>query len=148
MNRLMLTTVLALALVPAAAHAGTYFGPRVGFSADPSQFVGGAQFTVTEVAPSLSLDPSFELGVGDDFTSFAVNFDLHYHFNISGSAWRPYAGGGATLFLADGDSFAGGGFMIGAGVPTRTGNRFFTEIKFGLGDVPDLKILAGWSFPQ
>jgi hypothetical protein len=148
MKRIVFLGALALCALPGAAMAANYIGPRVGFSADPSQFVVGGHYSVTEVAPDLSFDPSLELGVGDDFTSFAINVDLHYHFQISGSAWRPYAGGGATLFLADGDSFAGGGLILGAGVPTKTGTRFFTEIKFGLGDVPDFKIMAGWSFPS
>jgi len=40
----------------------------------------------------------------------------------------------------------GGGLVIGAGVPTKSGNRFFTELKLGLGDVPSLKMVAGWNF--
>ncbi len=147
MNRTMLAAAFAL-LLPVTATASTMIGPRVGFSGDPDQFVFGGHIMVTDVAPSLSFDPGLEIGVGDDFTSFALNVDMHYHFDISGSSWRPYVGGGATLFFADEDSFAGGSFLAGAGVPTKTGNRFFAEFKVGLGDVPDFKLMAGWSFPR
>ena len=147
MNRFLAFALVLLAL-PATASAATMIGPRVGFSADPDQFVFGGHLMITEVAPSLSFDPSLEAGVGDDFTSFAINADMHYHFDLSGSAWSPYVGGGATLFFADDESFAGGSILVGAGVPTKTGSRFFSELKLGLGDVPDFKLMAGWSFPR
>jgi len=37
-------------------------------------------------------------------------------------------------------------FIVGAGVPTEGKNRFFTELKLGFGDSPDMKVVAGWSF--
>jgi len=157
----MLRRILVLAALltlPATAHATSY-GPRLGFSVDPDQFVFGGQLMFPEVAENLSFDPSVELGLGDDLTIFSLNFDLHYHFDISGSNWRPYAGGGATIsFISfDDDDFpgggdndseteAGGGLVVGAGVPTRGGDRFFGELKLGLGDVPDLKMMVGWNF--
>ena len=36
--------------------------------------------------------------------------------------------------------------ILGAGIPTQAGNRFFGEMKFGLGDIPTLKLLVGWNF--
>jgi len=147
MIRLLSVAALAL-LLPVTAAAGTLLGPQVGFSSDPDQFVVGGHFSITEVAPNLSFDPGLDIGIGDNFTSFAINVDMHYHFDISGSSWRPYVGGGATLFFADEDSFAGGAILAGAGVPTKTGSRFFAEFKVGMGDVPDFKLMAGWSFPR
>ncbi len=148
----------ALLAVPATVQAAS-FGPRFGFSADPDQVVVGGQMMFPEVAENLSFDPSLELGFGDDLTILSLNFDLHYHFDISGSNWRPYAGGGATIsFISfDDDDFpgngdddseteAGGGLVVGASVPTRGGDRFFGELKIGLGDVPDFKMMVGWNF--
>lgn len=149
---------LALAPRPAAAASAvvaTGIGPRIGFSADPDQLVFGGQLTIGEVAPSLTFDPNLEIGVGDDLLLIGFNFDLHYHFDIN-STWRPYAGGGVGINFVDYDDDAfgnsdsdtefGGQLILGAGAPTSSGNRFFGEMKLGLGDVPDLKVVVGWNF--
>ncbi len=146
------------ALLAAPAQAQTVVGgvgPRVGFSVDPDQIVFGGQLIIGEIAPQLTFDPSLEFGFGDHTTVIAANFDLHYHFAVSGSAWRPYAGGGVGLnfiefdngpFQDNSDTEVGGNLVIGAGVPTQSGNRFFGEMKLGLGDIPTLKMLVGWNF--
>ena len=98
---LIIAALAALLLYPAAAtaqqvlHSGV--GPRVGFSTDPDQFVFGGQLTIGEIAPHVTFDPSLEVGFGDNLTSIAANFDLHYHFPLTGYAWTPYAGAGATI---------------------------------------------------
>jgi len=151
--------VCALVLVPGAALASevvtTGIGPRVGFSSSPDQIVVGGHLIIGEVAPDITFDPSFEIGVGDNLTILAFNFDLHYHFDTN-TQWRPYVGAGATLSVVnfdedtygnrDSQTDAGGSVVVGAGVPTRSGNRFFGELKLGLGDVPDLKFMVGWNF--
>jgi hypothetical protein len=146
------------ALLAAPAQAQTTIGgvgPRVGFSVDPDQLVFGGQLIIGEIAPQLTFDPSLEFGFGDHATVIAANFDLHYHFNIQGTPWRPYAGAGVGLnftefdngpFRDTSDTAVGGNLVVGAGVPTSAGNRFFGELKLGLGDIPTLKMLAGWNF--
>jgi opacity protein-like surface antigen len=157
LKRLLLICALA-ALVPAAALAQSPvvsgIGPRVGFSIDPDQLVFGGQLLIGEIAPDVTFDPSLEIGVGDDITVIAANLDLKYHFSVRGSEWRPYAGAGIGLnFLSwdspgrdDSETEVGGNVILGAGAPTRSGNRFFTELRFGLGDIPELKIMVGWNF--
>jgi hypothetical protein len=160
-QRLGLPALLVLGLLCAAsAHAGTAvvggLGPRVGFSTDPDQIVFGGQLIIGEIAPSLTFDPDVEFGFGDDVTVVALNLDLHYHFAIQGSSWRPYVGAGAGINFIEvdvpppfedvSDTEVGGNLIIGAGVPTTAGNRFFGEMKLGLGDIPDLKLLVGWNF--
>ena len=149
------------ALLPAAAHAQdrltTAFGPRIGVSLDPDQLVLGGQLEMGELAPDLTFVPNLELGFGDDITTIQLNGDVHYHFLVSGSAWRPYVGGGIGVafysidlppgFSGD-DSFTEVGLNIigGAIVPTQSGSRFFTELKLGIADLPEVKILVGWNF--
>lgn len=157
LKRLLLIGALGAALA-APAHAQTIVGgagPRVGFSVDPDQIVFGGQVIIGEIAPKLTFDPSLEFGFGDHATVVAANFDLHYHFDVQNTAWRPYAGAGVGLnfisfdngpFQSTSDTEVGGNFIIGAGIPTRSGNRFFSELKFGLGDIPTLKMLVGWNF--
>lgn len=161
LKRLLVLCALG-ALVPLAAQAGgpvgTTYGFRAGFSTSPDQLVLGGQMTVGEVAPSLSFDPNVELGFGDNTTIIAFNLDMHYHFDLSRSSWRPYVGAGAGVNFIQFDVPPGSGadnsetkvagsFIFGAGVPTKSGNRFFTELKFGLGDwAPDFKMLVGYNF--
>jgi hypothetical protein len=134
------------------------YGLRAGFSTDPDQLVLGGQMSVGEVAPNLTFDPNVELGFGDNVTLIAFNLDMHYHFDLQNSAWRPYMGAGAGInliqvdlppgFVDDSFTKVAGQFIVGASVPTQTGNRFFSELKLGLGDnsTPDLKVLVGWNF--
>jgi len=156
-----LAVVCALAaLVPAAASAqsrvSTALGPRMGFSSNPDQLVLGGQMDLGQVAPDLTFTPNLELGFGDNATVVAINGDLHYHFQVQGSDWRPYVGGGLGVNFIEVDlpaPFAnvsnteiGANLIVGAIVPTRSGSRFFTELRLGVGDIPDMKLLMGWNF--
>src|SRR5438046_10192398 len=94
--------VCTLVALPAPAFAATMaravstgIGPRVGFSSSPDQFVVGGQLVIGEVAPSLTFDPSLEVGLGDHLTAVGFNFDLHYHFETR-TAWRPSDAARAT----------------------------------------------------
>lgn len=154
----MLVAALA-AMIPATASARSSVsaaGPRLGFSVDPDQVVLGGQFVIGEVAPKVSFDPNLELGFGDHRTVIGLGFDFHYHLSLSDSDWRPYLGAGVGVhftdrdrpypYTDDTDTQAGGNFIVGTRVPTRSGNMFFTELKLGIGDIPSLKVLAGWNF--
>ena len=176
LKRLVVLFMIAALLLPAAADAATkkrsssrrsssrassgpavsWWGPRLGFSSSPDQFVIGGQLDFREVTPGLAISPNVEFGFGDDMTWTAVNGDLKHHFMVQGSTWRPYLGGGLSLnfwnysgpgTLPDnsGSEF-GANLIFGATVPTRAGSRFFTEARIGLGDIPDLKLMAGWNF--
>lgn len=158
MFRKTLALCALCALLPTAAFAaGTFstFGPRVGFSTGPDQIVFGGQLQMMDVAPDIDLVPSLDFGFGDNTTTVSINGDLHYRFQLSGSKWSPYAGAGIGVhfYSFDHGNFednsvtrAGGSVVLGADVPTQSGNRFFSELKLGLGDSPDLKFLVGWNF--
>jgi len=129
------------------------FGPRIGISSSPDQLIVGGQLVFPDFAPQLSAVPSVELGFLDHVTTIAINGDFMYHFVVRSSSWKPYAGAGAALVISqpeDGDSStdAGMNLIIGADVPTRTGNKFFGEFRIGVGDISSLKIIAGWNFPM
>ena len=152
--------ILAAALIPQQLHAAesagsshAMFGPRIGISTDPDQLVVGGQLVFPDFAPRLSAVPSVELGFLDHETTVAINGDFMYHFVVKSSQWKPYAGAGAALVITqpeNGDSStdAGMNLIIGADVPTRTGNKFFGEFRIGIGDISSLKIIAGWNFPM
>ena len=153
-----LAGLLLLTATPLAAHANSFttFGPHFGFSSGPSQIVVGGHLEMVDVAPDIDFVPSVDLGFGDNTTLISVNGDLHYRFKLQGQRWQPYLGAGVGIHFYSFDNLgpgfdgsttvAGGHFIIGADVPTKSGSRFFTELKLGFGDGPDLKALAGWSF--
>ncbi len=134
----------------------SWWGPRLGLSSNPDQFVAGGQLDFREIAPGLGISPNVEFGFGDDFTWTAVNADLKHHFVVQGATWRPYMGGGLSVNFwnyntpvgssGQSGSEVGANLIFGAAVPTHSGSRFFTEARLGLGDIPDLKVMAGWNF--
>jgi len=141
---------LVLALVTCAlagpAVAGNV-GFRTGLSLDPDDFVAGIHFRTDPLAQNLHFVPSVEAGFGD-VTMFAINGDLHFVFETS-SKLAPYAGGGMTVnwFDTDGnnDTEVGGSILGGLLIGETSWGRMFFEMKLGLGDVPDAKLLVGWN---
>jgi hypothetical protein len=156
LRKLVIASLLASAL-PTAALAATVTsgGPRIGFSVGPEQIQLGGQIEIAEIAPKIAFVPNLELGFGDGMNVIGFGFDLHYRLQIRDSDWTPYFGAGIALNFVEDDAPApadnsrtdvGGVFLFGAAVPTRGNNRFFAEMKLGLGDTHDLKLLAGWNF--
>lgn len=150
-------TVLVALLAAAPAQAFTAFGPHLGFSSGPDQVVLGAHMQFGDVAPQLDFVPGVDLGFGNNLTLISINGDFHYRFDVSGMTWQPYAGAGVGIHFAQTDvdgpfgdqssSDGGGHLILGADVPTKSGSRFFAEMKLGItSNSPDLKVLAGWSF--
>lgn len=158
MPRKTLLAVLVAVLVPVAAHAGSFtaYGPHLGFSSTPDQVVLGGHLQWGDVAPQLDFVPSVDLGFGDHATLVSLNGDFHYRIPTR-TQWQPYVGGGVALefvsvdvggsgFADANSTFAGGNLIVGADVATKSSSRFFAELKLGIGDVPDFKLMAGWSF--
>ena len=161
----MYVIAAAAAVAPAAAgEAGVGFrgwGPRFGVSSDPDQALVGAQFDLGEFAANVRWQPSFELGFGDDKASFYGNFMVAYYFPVK-AAVTPYAGGQVTAWLFDqdandpndkNDGFEDGfnaeiGVYAVGGIETKLegGSRFLAELQVGVGDVPDVRALVGWTF--
>lgn len=159
-RKLLLAGTLALLCTCApAAHASpavTSGGPRFGFSTDPDQVVVGGQLSLREFAPDWSFDPNLELGFGDDRTTIAFGLDAHYHLRLAGSDWRPYVGGGLGVDFVSWDeplgvrdhseTDVGVNAVAGFTIPAGPGRQWFTELRFGLGDLPTLKIMGGMNF--
>jgi len=123
------------------------FGVRVGASVDPDQFVVGGHFETKELVDHVTFRPNVEVGLGNDLTVTCFNFELAYHFDYpNGKAWHVYAGGGPALVLIDGhgNDHTGGGFNLLLGIQSHQG--LFGEVKAGLIDSPDFKIVIGYAF--
>ncbi len=157
MLRRSLLALAILAVLPAASFAGPFaaYGPHLGFSSGPDQFVAGGHLQWGDIAPQLDFVPGIDLGFGDNSTLISVNGDFRYRIDAR-TQWQPYVGGGVGIHFVsfnnpgpgpDGsDTRAGGHFLAGADVATQGASRFFVELKLGFSDSPDFKALAGWSF--
>jgi hypothetical protein len=135
---------------------GNEVGPRVGLSINPDQFVIGGQLNFPIEPHGLAISPNIELGVGDNQTTIQFNGDMVYHFSTAGPNWNPYAGAGLAVAIFDYDSNIGGGsnsevginFIGGLRFRQKNGSHLFTELRIGIADIPDAKIMVGWNFPM
>ena len=157
----LLALALALTLTSASlasaqsATPNNEIGPRVGLSINPDQFVIGGQMNFPLEPRGLALSPNIELGVGDNVTTIQLNADLDYHFANAGPNWNPYVGGGIGIAFFDFNNDVGGGSNSEIGVNLigglrfrqRSGSHLFTELRLGIADIPDAKVMVGWNFP-
>ncbi len=135
------------------------FGLRGGINMNPDQFNFGAHMDAGRLASRVRLQPSFELGFGNGVLLASANFDAHYLF--SAKKFRPYAGGGLGVNFIDVKSGIGRGEglniepvlnLIGGmewGAPragSRAFRRYLLEVRVGMGDTPELKLVAGFNF--
>ena len=156
-----LTLILVVLATSASARAQgiSYrgWGPRVGVSHEPDQVFIGVHLHLGEIVHKLRFQPNLEIGFGDDVTLIATNFGVLWFFPVSGE-WKPYAGGELGLVFQDFDREPRPGrgddddtdisFNAVAGIETllKENRRFLVEIKLGLIEEPDLKVLVGWTF--
>lgn len=140
----------ACVLADAAPSRAQGFGMRAGANTDPDQFYFGGHYETGPVVERVWFRPNAEVGIGNDVTLFAMNFDLVYRMPLRRrTAWEPYFGGGPAINLVSvyDNTEAQGGFNVLAGLAHRGG--LFTEIKIGFMDSPSFKIGVGYSFrPQ
>jgi hypothetical protein len=138
------TALLCLIARPVAAQN---VGVRVGASTDPDQFVLGGHYETKPLVDQVTFRPNVELGLGNDIKVTTFNFELAYHFDYPArKAWNVYAGGGPALVWANshGNNDTGGGFNFLVGIQAREG--LFGEVKAGLMDSPNFKVIIGYAF--
>lgn len=135
-------------------------GVRAGIALDPELVSVGAHATFGPIfTPRLHFRPNVEVAYGELTTLFAVNLEGIYRLAAlrTGTAWAPYAGGGATLGFShrgfsvdDGRSFDfddldfNGGLTLLAGVEKPSG--VFIELKSTIYTDPHLRLLVGFTF--
>lgn len=153
MLRRVISTLAILVMLPTAASArSTYAGTHLGFSQGPDQMVLGGQLQFNGIAPRMAFVPGIDYGISDGNSSVAVNTDFHVNLTYD-TTWQPYLGGGVSMNVweeanqarGSRDGPRPGGQLIFGAATYNGGGRFFTELKFGFGGAPDLKLLAGWN---
>ena len=150
MKRMFAFPLLCLILAGFAgpAVASSNIGFRGGLAVNPDEFLVGLHFRIDPIdGKQLFIVPSFEAGFGDA-TMLAFNGDLHYVFDLE-SKLDPYIGGGVTINWFDdngaSDTQVGGSILGGLLLGQTDMGRMFLEMKVGLGDVPDMKMMVGWN---
>ena len=147
-----LVGAVSLTLVAASARAQG-LGGRVGASVDPDQFYAGVHYETIELAERLRFRPNIEVGVGDNLTLVALNFEFIYRLPPDAprlprslSMWHLYVGGGPALniFRFTNDTQSEGGFNGLIGLPHSSG--LFAEAKVGALKSPSFKFGVGYTF--
>jgi len=138
-----LSLFAAAGATPARAQVRT--GVQGGVSLDPDQVFFGGHVETSPLVDRLRFRPNVDIGLGDDITLIAFNFEFTYTFP-TGRPWNLYAGAGPAINWFDFDSGSNteGGFNILLGAKHRDG--MFFEMKIGALDSPDLKFGVGYTF--
>jgi hypothetical protein len=141
----ILTVIACLGASSAMAQTG--FGLRAGVTADPNQFHFGAHFVSDPLISNLTFRPNLEIGVGNDITTVAANFEFAYRIPIPKTPASAYIGAGPALNVFrhhGGNTDTGGGFNVLLGLEHKKG--LFGELKVGALDSPELKFTVGYTF--
>jgi len=128
------------AQVTPGVRAGLSLGPH-----DFDQFYFGGHIETSPLVERTHFRPNIEIGLGDDVTIVALNFEFVYRFP-SRRPWHVFAGAGPALNVFDfeGGTETEGGFNFLIGAEHRDG--LFFEFKIGVADSPDVKFGVGWAF--
>jgi hypothetical protein len=132
------------------ARAQSSIGFTGGGSIDPEQVYVGVFWQSPAVGGNFRFRFGLDGGFGQDLRLGIVNVDFIYSIGLGQGPWHFVTGGGPAIVLIkyDDDLYtsgpevtAGGSYVFGFAHD----NGFFTEFRVGGGNVPSLKIGAGWA---
>jgi hypothetical protein len=150
MARVTVLAGILLAGVSSPAVAQSSIGFTGGASIDPEQVYVGVFWQSPDIGGRFRLRPGIDGGFGNDLRVATINFDFIYLIPLGQGPWKFVTGGGPTVALTrlsddrfdTGTEVSGGGsYLFGFSHD----NGFFTEFRLGGGNVPNLKIGAGWA---
>lgn len=138
------------AVISPDAFAQSAVGFTGGMSIDPEQGYVGVFYQTPDIGGRFRLRTGLDGGFGEGLRLGTVNVDFAYFIPLGNGPWQFLTGGGPTIVftrVAD-DRFdtgtevsAGGSWLLGFAHQ----NGFFTEFRLGGGNVPALKMGAGWA---
>ena len=151
-GRTLLTVFMCTIASSAYAQNSGAVGVRAGVSGSPDQFYAGLHYESAPFAEQLRFRPNLEVGVGSDQTVVALNFEFAYFIPLDAGRrrnvrpWSLYVGAGPALVIdrLTNNTNTGGGFNILIGAQHSGG--FFTELKVGMIDSPNVKFGVGYEF--
>ena len=124
------------------------YGFRLGLGLQPDQFVVGAQALLGQRFKIFRLAPSFDVGWGNDVTTYVLNGDLELHLPLPISRSSLYLCAVAILVClqfdgASNDTDVGVNLLGGLRLATNGRTNYLFEARFGIGDTPDFRLFAG-----
>jgi hypothetical protein len=128
------------------------FGVRAGLGVDPDQAVVGLQGQLSgKKLKAFRLAPSVDFGFGDNVTTICGNLDLLLLIRPPDSNGALYAGVGPTIAVwdfdnRDSDTEIGLSLLGGARFGMGKKNVYNAEVRFGVGDIPEIRVLFGIMF--
>lgn len=140
-----LATSPALAQQPTAepaapATSSLGFGIKGGLGLNPDQFVLGAQYSLGKALGIFRVVPAVHVGFGD-VTTIDFNVDFLARLITKDSGFGFYAGAAPTFITGDGFDEFGITLIGGLQVPIMKSRATNIEGRFGLGDLPDFRLL-------
>ena len=143
--RLIVCTFAFVVGTTAAAHAQGW-SVNGQLLVNPDQVAFGANYELGPITDRVWLQPNGTVGIGNDITTLAANFDVMYRAWQPKGPWRIDVGGGPAInhysFTDHAETDAGFN-LVGALVNT---NGWVTELRIGFIDSPDLSIGLGYRF--
>jgi hypothetical protein len=118
-----------------------------GASIDPEQGFVGVFWQTPSIANRFHLRTGVDGGFGNDLRLATINIDFVVRFPLGTSGWELIQGGGPVIALTRIEGFegtdtsAGGSYLLGFAHDS----GFFGEFRVGGGNVPGLKMGAGYA---
>jgi len=140
-----------MGLLPSSAGAGAAIGPRAGYDFDTEELVIGGEAELGRVFQNFLFAPSLDFELGDNsFTALNADFRL-YLFHLPETGLHFYGSAGPTILLdspgrGNNDTEIGLNLVAGMKIPMKSESRYNLELRFGIGDIPDLKLTLGILF--
>ena len=128
------------------------FGVRAGYGVNPDQIVFGVQAKMGKTLKVFRFVPSIDLGFGDNMKTYIFNGDFRFlSFSPPKSNAGFYGGVGAALAILDyntigSDTEVGLNVVSGITFPMGDKNEYKLELRLGIADMPDVRILFGINF--
>jgi len=149
----LIAAIIAFALPSYAEEEGSgkCSGLRAGYGIDPDQFVIGLQGDFGNVLKIAHLAASADAGFGDNLTTIVLGADALVFLPLPKSDVSFYGAAGPALTIwtpdqGETDTEIGLALTIGARFPLGDSGWYNLEGRFGVGDVPDVRILLGVLF--
>jgi hypothetical protein len=152
-SRRLFATALTIVIValPYTVRADSALGFGIGMNLDSDNFLVGAQAELGRAFQAFRFAPSLDVELGDNNMT-ALNLDLRlYLFSLPETGLYFYGAAGPTIVFdspgaGDGGTEAGLSLVTGVKIPMKGQNRYNFEARFGVGDIPDLKLVFGILF--
>ena len=153
-GRLRLQTAILAGVLTAALYSDALAQSAIGFtggwSIDPEQGYVGVFYQTPDIGGRFRLRTGIDGGFGEGLRLATINIDFAYFIPLGGGGWKFLTGGGPTIVLTRfADDVYDTGTEISAGASWILGfahdNGFFAEFRIGGGNVPSLKMGAGWT---